>query len=274
MRRLRLVRAPVVTGVVLAVTATTSIAQFYVPGMLEAWQRTPQGLHGQVWRTFTALLVQDGGVVGTLSNLAFLLILGVLAEQVVRRWQWLICYLGAGLVGELAGYAWQPDGAGNSVAVCGLAGALVVALWTQHPFAPRPTPLLVAWWCGLLLASQWLWPGVVLLVAASVLTPRMPTRGLLVGRAAAVVAAVVAVALVAAENVHGAALAAGIVLAALVVRAARPVQATVGRRTRRIGSGRSSSSSRNLKNSLSASWRVHTVLVFAPAPPSACGVSR
>lgn len=221
MRRLGLVRAPVVTAVVFAVTTTTSIAQFYVPGMLEAWQRAPQGLHGEVWRTFTALLVQDGGVVGTLSNLAFLLILGVLAEQVVGRWQWLACYLGAGLVGEIAGYAWQPHGAGNSVAVCGLAGALAVALWTKDPRAPRVTSLLVVWWCGLLLASQWLWPGVVLLGAANVLIRRMLTRGLLVGRAAAVAAAVVAVALVAAENVHGAALAAGIVLCALVVRPAR-----------------------------------------------------
>jgi len=225
MKRLGLVGAPVVTGVVFVITATTSIAQFYVPGMLEAWQRTPQGLQGEAWRTFTALLVQDGGVVGTLSNLAFLLILGVLAEQILGRWQWLVCYLGAGLVGELAGYAWQPNGAGNSVAVCGLAGALAVALWTQHPRAPRLTPLPLVWWCGLLLASQWLWPGGVLLVAVSVLTRRMLTRSLLVGRAAAAAAAVVAVALVAAENLHGAALVAGIVIAVVVVRAARPVQA-------------------------------------------------
>jgi hypothetical protein len=40
--------------------------------MLGAWQRTPQELQGDWWRTVTALLVQDGGVVGTLSNLAFL----------------------------------------------------------------------------------------------------------------------------------------------------------------------------------------------------------
>ena len=43
-----------------------------LPGMLGAWQRTPQELQGDWWRTVTALLVQDGGVVGTLSNLAFL----------------------------------------------------------------------------------------------------------------------------------------------------------------------------------------------------------
>lgn len=69
-------RLPVATAVVFVVTATTSILGLVIPGMLEGWQRTPQGLHGDWWRTFTALLVQDGGVAGTISNLAFLLVLG------------------------------------------------------------------------------------------------------------------------------------------------------------------------------------------------------
>jgi hypothetical protein len=66
-------RLPVATAVVFVVTATTSVlGGLVLPGMLAAWQRTPQGLRGDWWRTVTALLVQDGGVVGTLSNLAFL----------------------------------------------------------------------------------------------------------------------------------------------------------------------------------------------------------
>jgi hypothetical protein len=76
-------RLPVVTAVVFVVTATTSVLGLMVPGMLEVWQRAPQGLHGDWWRTFTALLVQDGGVAGTISNLAFLLVLGAMAEQVL-----------------------------------------------------------------------------------------------------------------------------------------------------------------------------------------------
>src|SRR4029453_9473219 len=101
-------RLPVVTAVVFVATATTSVLGLLIPGMLEALQRTPQGLHGERWRMVTALFVQDGGVVGTLSNLAFLLVMGVVAEQVLGAWRWLVCYLGAGLVGELAGYGWQP----------------------------------------------------------------------------------------------------------------------------------------------------------------------
>jgi membrane associated rhomboid family serine protease len=54
--------------------------------------------------------VQDGGVAGTVSNLLFLLLLGAFAEQLLERRQWLLCYFGAGLAGELAGYAWQPRG--------------------------------------------------------------------------------------------------------------------------------------------------------------------
>jgi membrane associated rhomboid family serine protease len=59
-------------------------------------QRTPQGLHGDWWRTLTSLFVQDGGVAGTVSNLAFLLVMGVLTEQVLAAWQWLVCYFGPG----------------------------------------------------------------------------------------------------------------------------------------------------------------------------------
>jgi hypothetical protein len=72
-------RLPVATAVVFVVTATTSILGLVIPGMLEGWQRAPQELHGDWWRTFTALLVQDGGVAGTISNLAFLLVLGAIA---------------------------------------------------------------------------------------------------------------------------------------------------------------------------------------------------
>ena len=53
-------RLPVVTAVVFVVTTTTSVLGLLIPGMLAAWQRTPQGLHGEWWRTVTALLVQDG----------------------------------------------------------------------------------------------------------------------------------------------------------------------------------------------------------------------
>jgi membrane associated rhomboid family serine protease len=99
--RFGLRRVPVLVCIVFAITATTSVAQFVISGMLEALQRTPAGLYGDWWRTFTALFIQDGGVAGTISNLAFLLVLGALAEQVLDARRWLTCYFGAGLVGQL-----------------------------------------------------------------------------------------------------------------------------------------------------------------------------
>jgi membrane associated rhomboid family serine protease len=210
-------RLPVVTVVVFVITATTSVLGLVIPGMLEAWQRTPQGLHGDWWRTFTALLVQDGGVVGTISNLAFLLVLGAVAEQVLGPGRWLVCYFGAGLVGELAGYAWQPRGAGNSVAICGLAGALTVALLVGAR-APRLAPVVLAYWCGALLASRW-GPGLLLVgVAGGVVVQFAAGRGVPAGRPVAIAATIVALLLTAAMDLHGAAMMAGIVIAAAIGR--------------------------------------------------------
>ena len=66
------------TAVVFAVTAANSVLGLVVPAVLDALERTPDGLHGQWWRLVTALFVQDGGVLGTVSNLAFLALLGLL----------------------------------------------------------------------------------------------------------------------------------------------------------------------------------------------------
>jgi membrane associated rhomboid family serine protease len=192
-QRMGLRRPPVATAMAFVVTAAVSVLGLARPGVLAALQRTPEGLHGDWWRSFTSLFVQDGGVVGTVSNLAFLLVLGVLAEQVLGSRRWLVCYFGAGLAGELAGYAWQPQGAGNSVAICGLAGALVVALLAEVP-VPRLAPVVLLYWCGALLATRW-WPGLLLGVGAGLATQLALARGLRVGRlagAAATAAAMVA----------------------------------------------------------------------------------
>ncbi|MGH3796487.1 MAG: rhomboid family intramembrane serine protease [Pseudonocardiaceae bacterium] len=223
----RLERVPLVTGIVFTITVATSVLQFAIPGMLAALARNPQGLHGAWWRTLTALFVQDGGVPGTLSNLAFLLFIGVLAEQVLGSWRWLVCYFGAGLAGALVAYAWQPYGAGNSIAICGLAGALTVALLLGDQRAPGLTPLFLMYWCGALLGTLF-WPGVLLGVAGGVLAQVALGRGLPVGKPVAVAATVVAVVLSAAQNIHGAALLAGVAIAALIAlvdRRPAPVRA-------------------------------------------------
>ena len=69
--RFGLRRFPVVTAVVCAVTGASNVLQSLVPGMLARLERAPAGLHGEWWRTGTALFVQDGGVVaGVLARVA------------------------------------------------------------------------------------------------------------------------------------------------------------------------------------------------------------
>lgn len=77
------------------VTAAISAAALLAPHLLRQLERTLAELHGQWWRTVTSRFVQDG-VYGALSNLAFLLVLGIAPEQVTSRGRWLPAYFGAG----------------------------------------------------------------------------------------------------------------------------------------------------------------------------------
>ena len=62
-------------------------------------------------------------------NLLGLVLVGVAAGRRPGARAWLAAYLVGGLTGELVGWAgWQPVGGGNSVGVCGLAGALAVVV--------------------------------------------------------------------------------------------------------------------------------------------------
>jgi membrane associated rhomboid family serine protease len=197
---------------VFAVTAAVSLAGLLSPHLLHLLERTPAGLHGQWWRTLTSLLVQDSWG-GALFNLAFLLILGVLAEQVTSRQRWLAAYIGAGLAGELAGYAWQPTGAGDSVAICGLAAIVAIAAWRGRRPVPVIAALAVAAWCGGLLSTWW-YPLIALGIAACVAIPRLSRAGW-PALGAAVAGAVLATgaALAVARNIHGVALLAGLLIA-------------------------------------------------------------
>jgi membrane associated rhomboid family serine protease len=226
------------TACVFAVTAAVSAAQFADHAILTGLERTPAGLSGEWWRSFTALFVQDGGLPGTLSNLAFLLVIGTIAEQVFSRPRWLLLYFIPGLAAELAGYAWQPVGAGNSGAVCGLAGGLIVAMLAGRPrpgpdaagigaapsprgralLAPWPAPLAVTCWLGALAATVGggSWAAAVIFAAGLPAVVRIRQRGWPAGRIVAAAGVAEAVILMALGNIHGAALAAGIVLAGLL----------------------------------------------------------
>ena len=121
-------RIPLVTIVVLAVTALLTGLQFVFPALLPLLQRTPATISThQYWRLLTSLFVHDGGWRQIAFNFPAILIVGVLAERIYGRARWLILYFIPGICAELIALFWQPYGAGASIAGAGLLGGL--AIW-------------------------------------------------------------------------------------------------------------------------------------------------
>lgn len=121
-------RIPVVTIIVLAVTALLTGLQFVFPVLLPLLKRTPAAVSDhQYWRLITAIFVHDGGWRQIAFNFPAILIVGVLAERIYGSARWLILYFIPGVCAELIALSWQPYGAGASIAGAGLLGAL--AIW-------------------------------------------------------------------------------------------------------------------------------------------------
>jgi rhomboid protease GluP len=119
-------RPPWLTLLIAALVAAGLAAEYAWPALLPLLRRDAAAVaHGEVWRLFTALWLQEEGLAGGLFNLAALLVVGVVAETAWTRRGWLVIYLIGGLAGEVVALAWKPLGAGNSVAVFGLAGSLL-----------------------------------------------------------------------------------------------------------------------------------------------------
>jgi len=135
-------RAPLVTICLFSAVATPSLLQLVYPIILRTLERDPARIAGgEWWRLVTPLFVQDGGASGTAFNLISLLVVGTVAERIWNRAQTAALFFAGGIAGEVAGLAWKPVGAGNSVGNFGLAAAIVIACLTGH--AP-PRARLVA----------------------------------------------------------------------------------------------------------------------------------
>ncbi len=126
------------TAAVLAVTAAVTAAGIGWPSLEDALRRQPGALaDGEVWRAVTPLLVHPEGWLQVAVDLVGIAVVGSAAERALGAGRFLAVYLLTGVVGHLAGAAWDPTSAGSSVAVLGTAGALVA--WqarTRH----RPDP--------------------------------------------------------------------------------------------------------------------------------------
>jgi membrane associated rhomboid family serine protease len=122
----------------LLVIAIPSIAQFPFPGVLYALRRDADLIlhHGEFWRLSTSLVVQDGGVAGTVFNLAFLAWIAGLATVLWGDRRLLMLFASGAVVGELVGLSWQPTGAGNSVGNLGITGGILALALLSGPNLP------------------------------------------------------------------------------------------------------------------------------------------
>ncbi|MFC7219290.1 rhomboid family intramembrane serine protease [Streptomyces polyrhachis] len=111
-------------GLVVAMVVL-GVAQEVVPGMVDGWERHP---HGAWWRAVTALMVQSSGWPQLLFNLAALAVVAPVAERHFGPWRMLLVFAASGVAAQAVSMAgWSPEGGGDSVAICGLVGAL--ATW-------------------------------------------------------------------------------------------------------------------------------------------------
>ena len=136
-------------GVFVVTSLVTGAMYFIWPELGPALERSPSMLHGEWWRFVTTWLVLTDGWIQVALNSAGLLIYGVLVERSIGRIWWIIAYVGAGLVGEIAGIFWQPIGGGNSVAVCGLIGLYSVLTSFRPARSGAPPVIGTVVWGGL-----------------------------------------------------------------------------------------------------------------------------
>ncbi|GAA1539623.1 hypothetical protein GCM10009827_068620 [Dactylosporangium maewongense] len=212
---------PIATVVVALITTLGAAAQLNDPDVLERFRRNYPALHdGEWWRWFTPLLVQGSGWGQILFNIGSLVVVGVIAERRFGTLRWLVLYIGVGLAGEAFGERLDPTGSGNSLAVCGLAGALATLLLLRPGAATRPHAFVVPYYVACVaglgfggVVGATVAPTVVLVVM-SILLRRDRYTG--IAFAAGLAALVGAGALAARPDQHGIALLCGAVAGLLL----------------------------------------------------------
>ncbi len=120
-------RFPVLTLSISILLIGCLVTEFLFPHLLFLFERDSALIYtGQWWRLMTALFFQDGWLAGGTFNILFFILIGSISEQLFSKRDWVIIYFGAGLITELVALTLQPVGAGNSIAIFGLAGAIAM----------------------------------------------------------------------------------------------------------------------------------------------------
>ena len=214
-------RFPMLTATVLAVAVIAAILQYAAPATVPALQRTPGAFgNGQWWRLLTPLLVQTLGWYQVLTNLVTLALFGTVCEWLLGRWRWVLLFVAGAVGGQIAAYAWDEGGGGDSIAICGLAGGVAVALLAGRTpgahFAVQPVVYYVVALTG------WGFSGIRAAaagcVAAAILLHGLNRLGVpQLERFALVGTVLCALALAATRDLHGVALTSGMALMAILL---------------------------------------------------------
>jgi hypothetical protein len=143
---------PVVTAACTGIAAVTAVLQYTVPAMIPAFERAPGQalLPGQWWRLVTPLLVQTLGWYQVVANLVALALIGVIAELLLGRMRWAILFAAGTLGGQTDAYLSGEPGGGDSIAICGLAGGVAIALLARPSFETRFAAQVVAYYIAAL----------------------------------------------------------------------------------------------------------------------------
>jgi membrane associated rhomboid family serine protease len=129
--------------IIIVLTLTVTCLQFVSPEILSTLRRSPVGLEaGEWWRIITPLFVDSEGFLHFTLNIVSIVVLGVTVERLFGGFRFMLLYFIGGVSGEIAGYAWDPNGAGASVGLCGLMGGLFVMLLLRKGYI---RPMISLW---------------------------------------------------------------------------------------------------------------------------------
>ncbi|TDV40948.1 rhomboid family intramembrane serine protease [Actinophytocola oryzae] len=198
------------TATAVAVATAAAVVQYTVPAAIPALQRDPTTT-GEWWRLVTPLFVQTLGWYQVATNLVTLALVGAVTERLLGGVRWAVLFAAGTVGGQLAAFAMREPGGGDSIAICGLAGGLVVWL-----LAERADTAADVWATGVVVCyvaalTGWGLGGVrvaaVAVVAAALVVP-------FARRAALACAVGCALALAVAADLHGVSLLSGMALQA------------------------------------------------------------
>ncbi|MFI9720600.1 rhomboid family intramembrane serine protease [Streptomyces sp. NPDC052396] len=143
--------APGVAAGLVALMAAMGVVQTAAPGIMGHLERTPDG---PWWRAVTAMFVQTSGWTQLTFNLAAVAVIAPVAQRRLGPVLMPVVFLLSGIAAHTVSMAgWSVHGGGDSVALCGLVGALACA----YALTGEQTPLR---WVALLVPAS----GVVLSV--------------------------------------------------------------------------------------------------------------